>query len=159
VLKVTEGLRSIARQKELYAQGRTKPGPIITQAKPGDSLHHYGCALDCAFTGSDPYLAKLSAGEKRAIWTNFGKLGKIHGFTWGGDWDGDGDQTDQKLHDTPHLELTYGLTLAQIKELYRHGGLTAVWAKFDQIRGVEQASEWTGPLTKYRLLELGELPE
>ena len=24
---------------------------------------------------------------------------------WGGDWDGDGDMTDQTLHDKPHFEL------------------------------------------------------
>ena len=26
-------------------------------------------------------------------------------ITWGGDWDGDGSQTDQSLHDLPHYEL------------------------------------------------------
>ena len=25
---------------------------------------------------------------------------------WGGDWDGDGDFSDQRFHDLPHFELT-----------------------------------------------------
>ena len=35
----TCGQRSDALQTKDYAQGRTTPGPIITNAKPGDSAH------------------------------------------------------------------------------------------------------------------------
>lgn len=43
---VYEGLRTCARQTELYAQGRTKPGKIVTKAKAGQSMHQYGLAID-----------------------------------------------------------------------------------------------------------------
>lgn len=43
---VTETLRSFDKQAEYYASGRTKPGKIITKAKPGSSYHQYGLALD-----------------------------------------------------------------------------------------------------------------
>lgn len=35
-------------QDELYAQGRTAPGPIVTNAKGGQSPHNYGLAVDAA---------------------------------------------------------------------------------------------------------------
>lgn len=43
---VTEGYRSGARQDQLYAQGRTRPGEIVTNAKAGQSAHNYGLAVD-----------------------------------------------------------------------------------------------------------------
>lgn len=43
-----ETYRSVARQFNLYSQGRTTPGPIVTYSKPGDSWHHYGVAMDIA---------------------------------------------------------------------------------------------------------------
>jgi hypothetical protein len=43
---VTAGARSAAKEDALYAQGRTTPGPIVTWAKPGDSAHLYGLAID-----------------------------------------------------------------------------------------------------------------
>jgi hypothetical protein len=43
---VTEGHRTYERQRELYAQGRTAPGAIVTQALPGESAHNFGLACD-----------------------------------------------------------------------------------------------------------------
>ena len=39
-----EGYRSFERQQQLYNQGRTTPGKIVTHAKPGQGLHNYGLA-------------------------------------------------------------------------------------------------------------------
>jgi len=39
-LTVIEGHRSNERQAELYAKGRTTPGPKVTNAKPGQSRHN-----------------------------------------------------------------------------------------------------------------------
>ena len=39
-------LRTIKEQNDLYAQGRTKPGKIVTNAKGGQSYHNYGLAID-----------------------------------------------------------------------------------------------------------------
>ena len=43
---VTETRRSFDRQNELFAQGRTAPGRIVTNARAGDSPHQYGLAAD-----------------------------------------------------------------------------------------------------------------
>lgn len=39
-IKIISGLRSFAEQNELYAQGRTKPGPIVTNVRGGYSNHN-----------------------------------------------------------------------------------------------------------------------
>ena len=39
-------LRPNAEQDALYAQGRSKPGDIVTWAKGGQSAHNHGLALD-----------------------------------------------------------------------------------------------------------------
>jgi hypothetical protein len=44
--RVTEGLRTWAEQAQLWAQGRTAPGTIVTDAAPGYSWHNFGCAVD-----------------------------------------------------------------------------------------------------------------
>ena len=45
---VYEGLRTSARQNELYAIGRTvqRTKPKVTNAKAGQSMHQYGFAID-----------------------------------------------------------------------------------------------------------------
>lgn len=40
------GLRTFEEQTQLYAQGRTLPGIIVTDARAGESPHNYGCASD-----------------------------------------------------------------------------------------------------------------
>lgn len=43
---VPEGRRTIAYQNHLYAQGRSDPGQIVTNAKGGESAHNFGLAAD-----------------------------------------------------------------------------------------------------------------
>ena len=45
---VTSCRRTIAEQNALYAQGRTKAGSIVTNAKGGQSPHNFGLAADLA---------------------------------------------------------------------------------------------------------------
>ena len=45
-LLVTSTYRDNASQNALYAQGRTTPGKIVTNAKAGQSWHNYRCAVD-----------------------------------------------------------------------------------------------------------------
>ena len=47
-IRITDTLRSFDEQAKLYAQGRTAPGKIVTKAKPGQSYHNYGLAVDFA---------------------------------------------------------------------------------------------------------------
>ena len=155
-MRPTEGVRTFSRQASLYAQGRTKPGSIVTNAKAGYSLHHYGCAFDSCFVGTDPYLKKNPL--KSDIFRAFGRLAEAHGFVWGGDWDGDGDESDQTLYDTPHLQLTYGLALPDMIALYKAGGMKRVWERFDSVRGAPLGQDWTGPQPRSIIPEMGPFP-
>ena len=93
-LVITEGYRSPARQDALYAQGRTTPGRIVTNARAGQSAHQSGLAMDVypARKGKPNFEATPS--EMRST---VGDFGKANGFIWGGDW--------HSIKDYPHLEL------------------------------------------------------
>jgi peptidoglycan L-alanyl-D-glutamate endopeptidase CwlK len=74
---VTSTLRTLDEQQALYDQGRTKPGAIVTNAKPGESSHNFGLGFDVAFSGTQPYIGP---------WKELGALGESIGLEWGGRW-------------------------------------------------------------------------
>jgi peptidoglycan L-alanyl-D-glutamate endopeptidase CwlK len=45
VFKIISGTRTYGEQNELFAQGRMKPGPIVTRARGGQSNHKFGVVL------------------------------------------------------------------------------------------------------------------
>jgi peptidoglycan L-alanyl-D-glutamate endopeptidase CwlK len=49
ILVVCQTWRSFEEQALLYQKGRSRPGPIVTNARPGSSFHNYGRAVYCAF--------------------------------------------------------------------------------------------------------------
>lgn len=82
---IHEGYRSQERQAQLYAQGRTAPGPIVTNAKPGQSIHNYGMAADIYW--KDPKTGKvLSFNDPRALAAarSLGQIAVGQGLVWGG---------------------------------------------------------------------------
>jgi uncharacterized protein YcbK (DUF882 family) len=76
-LRVISGYRSPAQQLELFARGRTKPGPIVTSARV--SMHSTGLAFDVAITKD----GNLTFESDR--YAEVGELGKELGLIWGGD--------------------------------------------------------------------------
>lgn len=98
-LRITQGLRTIDEQNALYAQGRTKPGKIVTKARGGQSYHNYGLAID---------LVEMIDGQPN--W-NF-KYEKLlpyamkYGFSWGGNF--------KSIPDKPHFEKTFGLSWQEL---------------------------------------------
>lgn len=120
--RVVQGLRTYEEQNDLYAQGRTKPGQKVTNARGGFSNHNFGLAVDlCPFDANgNPDWNNLAA---------FKEIGKyVHemgGLEWGGDW---------KFVDRPHFQLP-GLTVSLCRELYDKGGLDAVWQKVSELNG------------------------
>jgi hypothetical protein len=50
---VVQGKRDFAYQDKLYAQGRTTPGEIVTNAKGHQSAHCWGLAVDVAHLDAD----------------------------------------------------------------------------------------------------------
>jgi len=103
---ITETERTFQRSDDLYAQGRTKPGSIVTNAKGGDSLHNYNLAID--FVNQVNGKASWNVD---ANWMKVVEIFKNHGWKWGGDF--------KSIKDYPHFEKTMGLTLSQIKAKYK----------------------------------------
>jgi peptidoglycan L-alanyl-D-glutamate endopeptidase CwlK len=102
--KVICGTRTYDEQDELYEQGRTKPGKVVTKAKGGQSWHNFGMAFDVGIFSSD---GKKYYGESEAYQT-VGKIGESLGLEWGGSWQG--------FVDEPHFQFNpKQLTLSEIR--------------------------------------------
>lgn len=109
---ITQGLRTIAEQDTLYAQGRTKPGAVVTNARGGYSYHNYGLAVDFALllpNGSSVSWDMCRDGNNNLIadWQEVVLEAKALGFEWGGDW--------SSFKDYPHFQMAFGLTLTQLR--------------------------------------------
>ncbi len=93
----------------------TKPGRIVTNARGGDSWHNYGLAADFVPVGPD---GKWSWDLKTFDWRRMARIAEECGLEAGYFW---------RFQDPPHVQNRYGRTLAEVKELYRSGGLQKVW--------------------------------
>ena len=82
---VTCTLRDNEAQAELYAQGRTKPGKIVTHVQPGNSAHNHGRAFDIVPLRQGKAVWGTT-GEDAVLWERIGALGEAQGLTWGGRW-------------------------------------------------------------------------
>ena len=119
-IRIVQGLRTIEEQNDLFAQGRTKPGSIVTNAKGGRSFHNYGLAFDFAIM----YDKDGNGSFETLSWDinyDFDKDGKKDwqevvapfkalGFTWGGDF--------KNIPDSPHLERTFGYSWQELYAKY-----------------------------------------
>lgn len=109
--------RSFDEQAKLYAKGRTEPGAIVTNSKPGYSFHNYGLALDVVFKKDGKW-----SWDQAHDWALLGKLGKELGFNWGGDWG----------WDKPHFELNFGHKIEDLLAIFnKNKDLDEVWAHLD----------------------------
>jgi LysM repeat protein len=114
---ITQGLRTVQEQDDLYAQGRSKPGKIVTNAKGGQSWHNFGLAFDIVVLDS---VGKAEWDTAHPGWKEAAKIGKSLGLEWGGDW--------KSFKDLPHFQLVNGLTLAKCRELLPQG-LEKIWER------------------------------
>ncbi len=89
-LKIICGNRTHAEQNALYAQGRTKPGPIVTNARGGESRHNSGRAWDIGLFRGKVYL------EESPLYHECAAIGHSCGLNCGAFW--------TKFPDPPHYE-------------------------------------------------------
>lgn len=118
-------LRTEAEQNALYAQGRTTPGKIVTNAKAFESYHNYGLAVDIVLlVDKDKNGSYESAswetnvdfdGDGVSDWQEVVKIFKKHGWTAGIDW---------KFMDAPHFEKSFGYSVMQLKSAMQSGKTT-----------------------------------
>lgn len=95
LVRVTHTFRTMDEQAHLYAKGRTLPGPVVTMAKPGESPHNWRMAFDVCQAGGDPY-PNPNKGVGRDWWLQVGRMGRMVGLRWGGDF--------KSIQDYPHFE-------------------------------------------------------
>jgi len=102
-LLVTSTYRDNESQDALYAQGRTAPGKIVTNAKGGQSFHNYRCAVDVV-----PLInGKPCWDVKNPVWQKVGAYGKASGLEWAGEW--------KRFKEYAHFQYTGGLTLKDLQ--------------------------------------------
>lgn len=115
---ITCTYRSMQEQDELYAQGRTKPGRIVTKAKPGQSRHNNvnsqtgqpsALAFDVVpLRNGKPVWGTAGNGldddptddhkDDLELWQRVGKIGMELGLIWYG-------RPDAPFREFPHFEL------------------------------------------------------
>lgn len=94
-IMITSGRRTAAEQADLFAQGRTKPGPIVTNADgiKTPSNHQSGRAFDVAFLQDGK-----PSWDDALPWLLLGTVGESLGLSWGGRW------TAPNRPDRPHFQ-------------------------------------------------------
>lgn len=110
--------RSNDEQAETYAQGRTKPGKIVTWARPGESKHNFtdpegrpsSKAFDFAVlrhgkiiwgTGGNGIDADPTDDETDdlELWQKAGAVAEALGLEWAGRW-------PKEKREFPHVQMT-----------------------------------------------------
>lgn len=112
-------LRTFAEQDALYAQGRTKAGAKVTNAKGGQSYHNYGLAIDIVllvdkdkngtFESASWDMKTDFDNDSKSDWMEIVAIFKRYGFEWGGDW---------KFNDAPHFQKTFGKSINELLTLH-----------------------------------------
>jgi peptidoglycan LD-endopeptidase CwlK len=105
--KVIAATRNYGEQNDLFALGRTKPGPIVTRARGGQSNHNFGVAWDIGVFQNGVYLPESD------LYKEAGAIGKANGLEWGGDWQG--------FPDGPHFQAIPETELADLRSAFEAG--------------------------------------
>lgn len=115
-IQFSECLRTTQEQDALYAQGRTTPGSIVTNAKGStySSQHQWGIAIDFYLDmdiNGDGNKKDDAFNNSTGLFDRVGAIAKSIGLGWGGDW--------TSIKDRPHLYLPdWGSTTSRLRQLY-----------------------------------------
>lgn len=107
-IAIFEAWRSFERQAELYAQGRTKPGKIVTRAQPGMSAHNYGLAIDIAYYINGRWDWSGDFDKPTAIFLS-------HGFE------------PPPSFERVHFQMTNGLPVSALREIAQRQTVIGLW--------------------------------
>lgn len=109
---ITSTLRDHESQAALYAIGRTvkganptpaKPmGRTVTNARPGQSFHNWGCAFDFV-----PIVHGKAAWNDTALFQRCGEIAESVGLEWAGRW--------QNFKELAHCQYSGGKTLSELQ--------------------------------------------
>ena len=106
-LLITCTFRDREMQDHLYAQGRTDPGKIVTNAKGGQSAHNYKLAYDIVpMVYGKPVWN--TTGDDGKLWERVGELGEAQGLEWAGRW--------KTFREYPHFQFLGGHPLSYFQD-------------------------------------------
>ena len=125
-IRVVQGLRTVAQQDALYAQGRTTPGKVVTNCRGGYSWHNYGMAVDCVpgqdIPNAPAYIPDWN--PEHPSWLAMEAAARSLGLTCGADW--------RTFVDYPHFQLTGqypdGAPDDEVRQIAKNQGLKALWS-------------------------------
>lgn len=133
VIRVVQGLRTFSEQNALYAQGRTAPGKIVTNAMAGHSWHNWGFAVDCIPGVRDVSVWTPNWNASHPDFELMIDAGVAEGLISGARW--------ESIKDEPHFQLA-GIPaspdpaarafLAKYSRLHSED-LTQVWAQYESV--------------------------
>lgn len=89
-------------QAKLYSSGRNIPGPVLTNAGPGQSAHNWtegGRPASKAFDVCVTEHGKCRWDTKHPHWSQMGNIGEHLGLEWAGHW--------QTFKEYPHFQLAH----------------------------------------------------
>ena len=97
-LRITQAMRTIEKQDELYEQGRTTDWKIVTRVKGWYSYHNYWLAID---------LVKIDENKKISYDVDWKKVSEIGEEFWF-------ERLWEK--DKAHLQMTYSFSTKELKK-------------------------------------------
>lgn len=119
-IRIVQGLRTKEEQDALFAQGRTKPGPIVTKVRWDKTWHFPGLAFDFALlydmdrNGTFEELSWNTARDQDKDglkdWDEVIAAFIAKGWESGAKW--------RTFPDYPHLQKPLGYTLKQLADKY-----------------------------------------
>ena len=118
-LRVTQGLRTWSEQAVLYAQGRSAPGRVVTNAEPGSSWHNFGLAVDVVPLDLQ-HLPDWNTSHP--IWQRIVSVGTGLGLVAGAQF--------RTFVDYPHFQLTGKWPASpdlEVRETYGQSGIGGIW--------------------------------
>lgn len=126
IFVATSGYRSYQEQELLYAQGRTSPGKICTNARGNQSQHNFAIAADFC-RDLDPRTPGLQPSWELKHLKPLIDVAIKNGLEAGAYW--------KTIKDTPHLQLPlgkYGIKIKDLDKVYRkNNSLNDVWDFLD----------------------------
>ena len=112
------GVRTPNEQSQLYAQGRTIKGKIVTNAKAYESWHNYGLAIDFCLVDSNGKISWDTTADfdlnKQSDYAECIKFAEKLGLESGSKF---------KFVDMPHIQFRHGLTIQEAKKRLLSGDL------------------------------------
>ncbi len=100
---ITSTYRDNKSQNALYAQGRTKSGAKVTNAKGGQSFHNFRIAFDFC-----PIVDGKAQWTDIKTFTKCGEIAESLGLEWAGRW--------LRFKELAHCQFTEGKTLEQLRD-------------------------------------------